>query len=70
MEGSIGMGTENITFGVRLRSLRRQKRLSQKELADMVGMDHTYLSKIETEALPPPSEKNIKAGPGFGDFRR
>jgi len=54
------MGTEKMTFGAYLRSLRRQKRLSQKELADMVQMDHTYLSKIETEVLPPPSEKNIK----------
>jgi transcriptional regulator with XRE-family HTH domain len=54
------MGTEKMSFGAYLRNLRRQKRLSQKELADMVDMDHTYLSKIETEVLPPPSEKNIK----------
>ncbi len=54
------MGAEKMSFGAYLRSLRRQKRLSQKELADKVGIDHTYLSKIETETLPPPSEKNIK----------
>lgn len=46
-------------FGDRLRKLRKQAGFSQRELADYVGVDFTYLSKIENGALPPPSEKVI-----------
>ncbi len=33
--------------------------MSQRELARKVGVDFTYLSKIESGAMPPPSEKVI-----------
>lgn len=33
--------------------------MSQRELAGKVGIDFTYLSKIENEILPPPSEEKI-----------
>jgi len=46
-------------FGARLRELRTQAHLTQRELADKVGVDFTYLSKIENGVLPPPSEKVI-----------
>jgi len=46
-------------FGARLRELRKQAGLSQRELADKVGVNFTYLSKIESGAMPPPSEKVI-----------
>jgi transcriptional regulator with XRE-family HTH domain len=36
-----------MTFGERLRELRKAKGLNQKELADKVGIDFTYLSKLE-----------------------
>jgi len=46
-------------FGTRLRELRRQAGMTQKELAGKVGIDFTYLSKIENGVMPPPSEKVI-----------
>ena len=50
---------ENTEFGVRLRELRTKAGLSQRELADKVGINFTYLSKIESGTMPPPSEKVI-----------
>ena len=46
-------------FGPRLRELRIQAGMTQRELAGRVNVDFTYLSKIENGALPPPSEKVI-----------
>ena len=40
----------------RLRELRRAARLSQRALAEQVGVDFTYLSKIENGRVDPPSE--------------
>lgn len=40
-------------FGVRLRELRRQQGLTQRELASRVHLDFTYLSKIENGADVP-----------------
>lgn len=47
-------------FGQRLRDLRKQKNLSQRDLAARVGIDFTYLSKIEGGRLDPPSEVIIQ----------
>src|SRR5256885_2201663 len=38
-------------FGQRLRELRKEKDLSQRDLADIVKINFTYLSKIESESL-------------------
>ncbi len=46
-------------FGVRLKQLRKQAGMTQRELANKVGVDFTYLSKIESGAMPPPSQKVI-----------
>ncbi len=46
-------------FGPLLRSLRVAAGRTQRQLADDVGLDFTYLSKIENEKLPPPSEDKI-----------
>lgn len=45
-------------FGTRLRQLRIGK-FNQRALADKVGIDFTYLSKIENGKMPPPSEEVI-----------
>jgi len=54
-----------LTFGQKIRELRKAKNLTQRELADKVaarlkaadrrGFDFTYLSKIENDKTPPPS---------------
>lgn len=46
-------------FGPLLRKLRIAAGRTQRQLADDVGVDFSYLSKIETEKLPPPSEDKI-----------
>ena len=46
-------------FGARIRELRVQAGMTQRELAEKVNIDFTYLSKIENGVLPPPSEKVI-----------
>lgn len=47
-------------FGQMIRKLRLERELSQRELADRVGIDFTYLSKIENSKVPPPSNKVIR----------
>ncbi len=47
-------------FPERLRSLRKEARLSQRDLAERVGVDFTYLSKIENGRVEPPSEAVLK----------
>jgi len=46
-------------FGAHLRELRKARGLTLRELAQLVGVDFSYLSKIESGAVPPPSEKVI-----------
>ncbi len=46
-------------FGMRLRELRKQADMSQREVAERVRIDFTYLSKIESGVVSPPSEKVI-----------
>jgi len=48
-----------MTFGQRLRELRKTKGLTQRELAERVGLSFTYLSKIENGAMQPPRGKTI-----------
>ncbi|MCG8532207.1 MAG: helix-turn-helix domain-containing protein [Desulfovibrionales bacterium] len=48
-----------ITFGQALKNLRREKKVSQRELANGVGVDFSYISKIENDRLPPPSADTI-----------
>lgn len=52
------MATEP-AFGVRLRALRRERGLTQRQLADQVGLDFTYLSKLENGA-DIPGEKAVE----------
>jgi len=41
-----------MSFGQRLRELRRARGLTLRQLADSTGVDFTYLSKIENERVP------------------
>ncbi len=51
------MKSEN--FGTKLRDLRKKAGMSQRQVASLVDVDYTYLSKIEGGGMPPPSEKVI-----------
>lgn len=48
------------TFGQILKDLRRSKSISQRELATAIGLDFSYISKIENDRLPAPSAKTIE----------
>ena len=47
------------TFGKMIRDARKEKRITQRDLAKMIDVDFSYISKIETGALEPPSESVI-----------
>jgi len=42
---------DTMKFAEKLRALRRARQISQRALAMTVGVDHTYLSKIENAKL-------------------
>jgi transcriptional regulator with XRE-family HTH domain len=48
-----------MNFGERLRELRKQRKVCQRDLANMIEVDFTYISKIETGNTPPPSRITI-----------
>jgi len=39
------------TIGRRIREIRKQRNLTQRELADRIGLNFTYLSRIENDRL-------------------
>jgi transcriptional regulator with XRE-family HTH domain len=47
------------TFGDMLRRCRRESDLSQRELAKRVGVDFSYISKLENGRLPAPAAETI-----------
>ncbi|GGA92401.1 helix-turn-helix domain-containing protein [Puia dinghuensis] len=49
----------NETFGKLLKEIRHEKNISQRELALSVGVDYSYISKIENDRLPPPAAETI-----------
>ncbi|MFM6979747.1 MAG: helix-turn-helix domain-containing protein [Methylophilaceae bacterium] len=42
-----------ISFAQKVRVLRKQKKLSQQEFSDLVGIDRTYASQIERAIANP-----------------
>jgi HTH-type transcriptional regulator, competence development regulator len=49
-----------VNFGSYIRQLRKEKDKSIREFADQIGIDFTYLSKIENGKVDPPSEEKIR----------
>lgn len=43
--------TEAVTVGQRIRELRKSRNLTQRQLADRVGINFTYLSRVENDRL-------------------
>ena len=50
---------ETKTFGQTLKEIRRSKGVTQRELATAVGVDFSYISKIENDRMPPPAADTI-----------
>lgn len=49
------------TFGEEMKTLRKAKRITQRDLAEMVGVDFTYISKMENGKLAnAPAEDTIR----------
>ncbi len=48
------------TFGKKLQALRRAIGISQRDLAERVGVDFSYISKVENDRLPPPAADTIE----------
>src|SRR5205809_2413361 len=48
-------------FGKRFREFRRRAQLTQRQLAQKLDLDYTYISKIEGGAVPPPPRERIEA---------
>lgn len=48
------------TFGETLREIRRGKSISQRELAEKVAVDFSYISKVENDRIPTPSADTIE----------
>ncbi len=49
------------TFGESLREARRAAGVSQRELAERLGLDFSYVSKIENGRVPPPAADTVLA---------
>ena len=54
-----------MTFGGQIRAARERRRANDKaysvrQVAGRVGIEPSYLSKIEREKVPPPSESTIR----------
>ena len=50
---------ETKTFGQTLKNLRRSKGITQRELASAVGVDFSYISKVENDRMPAPAADTI-----------
>lgn len=48
-----------LTFGQALRQLRQKAGVTQRELATSIGVDFSYISKIENDRMPPPAADTI-----------
>ena len=48
-----------MTFGEQIRQWRAEQRISLRDLAERSGIGFPYLSKIETNVLPPPSAETV-----------
>ena len=48
------------TFGQRIQRLRRDRHVTQRQLAAELGLDFTYLSKLENDRGEPPGEETVR----------
>ena len=48
-------------FGAFIRRQREARDIGLREMAKMIGVSPTYLSKVERDEFPPPAEDKVKA---------
>ena len=48
-------------FGAYVRRVREARELGLREMARMIGVSPTYLSKVERDEFAPPAEDKVKA---------
>jgi transcriptional regulator with XRE-family HTH domain len=48
------------TFGQRIQRLRRELKLTQRQVAAELGVDFTYLSKLENDRGEPAGEETVR----------
>jgi transcriptional regulator with XRE-family HTH domain len=53
-------GRADETFGQRIKRKRRDLELTQRDVAERLEIDFTYLSKLENDRGEPPGERTIK----------
>ena len=51
----------NEKFGAFIRREREAREIGLREMAKMIGVSPTYLSKVERDEFPPPAEDRVKA---------
>jgi transcriptional regulator with XRE-family HTH domain len=52
--------SERATFGATIQKLRRERNLTQRDVAAKLGIDFTYLSKLENDRGEPASEDLVR----------
>ena len=55
-------------FGATVRQRREEHQLGLREMAKMISISPTYLSKIERDDYPPPAEDKVRAIAELLDF--
>src|SRR5215471_7332972 len=48
-------------FGAFVRRQREEREIGLREMAKMIGVSLSYLSKVERDEFPPPAEDKVKA---------
>src|SRR6476661_6120254 len=55
------MANGKLKFGAFIRREREGKEIGLREMAKMIGVSPTYLSKVERDEFPPPAEDKVRA---------
>jgi transcriptional regulator with XRE-family HTH domain len=55
------MSSQRETLGALIRRERMHREIGLREMAKMIGVSPTYLSKVERDEFPPPAEDKVKA---------
>ena len=50
----------NIKFGAFVRKEREEREIGLREMAKIIGVSPTYISKVERDEFPPPAEDKVR----------